>query len=66
MIEIQVKQVPEMVDMAVDDKVTINNLDYESLKNKPPINSITLEGNKSLEEIGITPISNIELLNLLK
>lgn len=66
MIEIQVKQVPEMVDMAVDDKVTINNLDYESLKNKPQINSITLEGNKSLEEIGITPISNIELLNLLK
>lgn len=66
MIEIQVKQVPEMVDMAVDDKVTINNLDYQSLKNKPQINSITLEGNKSLEEIGITPISNIELLNLLK
>lgn len=66
MIEIQVKQVPEMVDMVVDDKVNINNLDYESLTNKPKLNSVTLEGNKSLEEIGITPISNIELLNLLK
>lgn len=66
MIEIQVKQVPKTVDIALNDKVKVNNLDYESLKNKPQLNSVTLKGNKSLEEIGIAPISNIELLNLLK
>lgn len=66
MIEIQVKQVPEIVDIQVDDKIKVNNLDYDSLKNKPQLNSVTLKGNKTFEEIGINPISNIELLNLLK
>lgn len=66
MIKIEVKEVPKMADISFNDKVAINNLNYESLTNKPKLNSVTLEGNKSLEEIGITPISNIELLNLLK
>ena len=66
MIKIEVKEVPKMADISFNDKVAVNNLNYESLTNKPKLNSVTLEGNKSLEEIGITPISNIELLNLLK
>ena len=66
MIKIEVKEVPKMADISFNDKVAVNNLNYESLTNKPKLNNVTLEGNKSLEEIGITPISNIELLNLLK
>lgn len=66
MIKIEVKEVPKMADISFDDKVTVRSLNYESLMNKPKLNSVTLEGNKSLEEIGITPISNIELLSLLK
>lgn len=34
---------------------------YTSLTNKPKINGVTLEGNKSLEDIGIdTPKENID------
>lgn len=35
--------------------------DYEKLKNKPSINDVTLEGNKTIEEIGIESISNFEI-----
>lgn len=34
---------------------------YTSLTNKPKINGVTLEGNKTLEDIGIdTPTGNID------
>ena len=66
MIEIQVKQVPKIFDIQVDDKINVQNSDYDYIKNKPQLNSVTLKGNKTFEEIGINPISNIELLNLLK
>lgn len=39
--------------------------DYELLKNKPQINSVTLTGNKSLPDIGVNTISNLELEALL-
>ena len=39
--------------------------DYELLRNKPLINSITLQGDKSFEDLGLQGISNIELENLL-
>lgn len=38
---------------------------YLELLNKPQINGITLEGNKSSEDIGIEEISNTELEALL-
>ena len=41
-------------------------LNYEELHSKPKINGVTLEGNKSSEEIGIEEISNFELEELLK
>lgn len=40
--------------------------DYERLYNKPQINSVELIGNKSLPEIGIDVISNMELEELLQ
>lgn len=40
-------------------------LDYGELENKPRINGVTLQGNKSSEEIGIEEITNIELELLL-
>lgn len=33
-----------------------NSRDYEKLVNKPQINGITLEGDKTLEELGITQV----------
>ena len=38
---------------------------YERLYNKPSIESVTLIGDKTFEELGLESISNIELHNLL-
>lgn len=40
--------------------------DYNSLINQPKINEVKLIGNRSLEELGLNTISNIELEELLK
>ncbi len=39
--------------------------DYDALIDKPQINSVELIGNKTLPEIGVNSISNIDLENLL-
>lgn len=41
-------------------------MNYNTLENKPQINSVELVGNKELDEIGVDTISNIELENILK
>ena len=49
------------VDMAIDSHEPVSGIDYNILRNKPQINSVTLEGNKSLEEfsIGLASIESI-------
>lgn len=42
------------------------SMEYETMKNKPQINGVTLEGNKTNEEILIGAISNVEIEDLLK
>lgn len=39
--------------------------DYSELNNKPSINGVTLEGNKTLEELGINSITNSEIDNII-
>lgn len=38
---------------------------YESLKNKPQIESVELVGNKTFEDLGLETIDNSELMELL-
>lgn len=40
--------------------------DYEKLAKKPSINGVTLIGDKTLEEIGIAEISNLEIEEIIK
>lgn len=40
--------------------------DYNSLINQPKINKVKLIGDKSLEELGLNAITNLELEELLK
>ncbi|HHS8072741.1 TPA: hypothetical protein ACTR4B_002123 [Streptococcus pyogenes] len=40
--------------------------DYNRLVNQPKINEVKLIGNRSLEELGLNSITNIELEELLK
>lgn len=40
--------------------------DYEELVNKPSINGVTLIGDKTLEELGTSPLTNMEILEIIK
>ena len=37
---------------------------YEKLRNKPQIENVELMGNKSFEDLGMTEISNLEILEI--
>ena len=50
----------------VINRVNVNTVsDYNLLDNKPQINSVELIGNRSLPEIGVDTISNMELEYIL-
>jgi hypothetical protein len=38
--------------------------DYNQLRNKPQIEAVTLQGDKSFEQLGLSPIGNAEILRL--
>lgn len=40
--------------------------DYEKLKNLPQIESVTLQGNKTFDELGMSECSNQDIINLFK
>lgn len=46
---------------------TMNNTvnDYDLLKNKPSIESVVLDGNKTFAELGMTKLSNSDIENIL-
>lgn len=39
---------------------------YEKLKNKPSINGVELIKDKSFEELGVSPMTNSEILEIIK
>ncbi len=39
--------------------------DYNKLNNKPKINEIELKNNKSLEDLNVTKLTNIEIENII-
>ena len=48
----------------LDSAKVVYEKNYENLKNKPRINDVELIGNKSFEDLGDIPLSNIEILNM--
>lgn len=40
--------------------------DYDKLKNLPQIESVTLQGNKTFDELGMSECSNQDIINLFK
>jgi hypothetical protein len=66
-----VEQILRTANKAMLENVTVNPVpdsyrDYEILRNKPQISSVELIGNKSLSDLGIETISNMELEILLR
>ena len=43
---------------------TVYMRDYNVLDNKPSINGVTLIADKSIEELGVNPMSNLEILDI--
>ena len=39
--------------------------DYDELNNKPRINNVELSGDKSLEDLGISPLSDSEIMEII-
>lgn len=47
--------------------VTVGEMtDYNYLDNRPMIESVTLEGDKSFSDLGLVEMSNEEILNIAK
>jgi len=39
--------------------------DYDKLNNKPSINDVELSGDKSLADLGISPLSDLEIMEII-
>lgn len=66
-IPLQLSEVPNL-NLQVGETINIvdgtNN--YNSLKNKPQINSVELQGNKTFDDLGMSALTNIDIFNILK
>lgn len=63
-LEVDVNQVA--VDLEVSGSVNpVISADYEQLENKPQINGVELNGNKTFEELGEQTITNVELQDII-
>jgi len=57
----------ETLDIELEtDTIEVVTSDYERLQNLPSINNVPLIGNKQLQELGISELSNSEIEELLE
>lgn len=64
---IEIEAIEEDIEIELKSNETIQTTnDYEKLRNKPKIEGIELLGDKSLEDLGATFLTNCELEELLK
>lgn len=60
-LEVQIKDEETELEIDVEDETQVFNLDYNHLVNKPRVNDVELVGDKSFEELGVNPMTNIEI-----
>ncbi len=53
-------------DMQIHRDDGTGTFNYESLQNKPRIENVELQGNKSLEDLGLSEVTNQQILSLFK
>lgn len=68
MIALEMGNITPTIDLEVQEVMEgfRGTTDYEKLNNKPSINEVELSGDKSLEDLGISPLSNMDILNIIK
>lgn len=66
MIGLQIDNQPSRITLDVKEYIGSGqpgeSKDYNKLVNKPQINGVTLEGNKTLEELGIAPLEDYVII----
>ena len=65
-IEITIQDSTHTETFVVKDGVNTESInDYGKLENKPQINGRILENNKTFSELGIAPLSNMEIMQII-
>lgn len=54
----------EQIQKELEDGIQGTN-DYEKLENRPSINDVTLEKNKTFEQLGMVPLTNMEIMQII-
>lgn len=60
-LEVPVEDEETELEVEVEDETQVFNLDYNHLVNKPRINDVELIHGKTFEELGINPMTNLEI-----
>ena len=67
--EIDIEEKSPDIELEVSDYVggmAAGTKDYEKLENKPKVNGVELSGDKSFEELGVSPLSNLEIMEIIR
>lgn len=66
MSDIELLDEEEELEVDLENEVSeIYIYEYQKLTNKPSINGVELIGNKTFEDLGLSPLSNEEIENIL-
>lgn len=64
-IKARIKESEVPMNAAFGETLALINTKYDVLKGKPQIQGVTLEGDKSFEELGLSTMTNSELEKIL-
>ena len=68
MTELQMGDITPTIDLEVQEVMEGEGggaRNYEKLTNKPSINEVELNGDKTFEQLGISPLSNLEIMQII-
>lgn len=63
---LSVNAVPNVELQVAESLTSGGTTNYNALNNKPQINSVQLIGNKSFDDLGMSALTNMDILNILK
>lgn len=62
---LDVRMTDDALEVEMQEGIPLSNDDYNSLRNKPRIEGVMLEGDKTYEELNMHRLTNIEIENIL-
>lgn len=65
-IEISDESLSEKLNVVFGETQTISDINYNNLRNKPSINAVELIGDKSFDDLGLSPITAVGIETILQ